>query len=93
MKNSNDNNALLGKWSVGKLGGSHFPTFSPAHLLDSIPPFVLSRAATSSLLLSLALVLAGCASTKVTDENRLVRGPLPRPNHILVYNFARRGSR
>ena len=87
MKNSNDNNALRGKRSFGKPGGSHFPTFSPAHLLDSFPPLVLSRAATNSLLLSLALVLAGCASTKVTDEDRLVRGQLPRPNHILVYNF------
>jgi hypothetical protein len=34
------------------------------------------------------VVLAGCASTKVTDRQQLVYGMLPRPNQILVYNFA-----
>ena len=35
-----------------------------------------------------ALVFAaGCASTKVTDEQRLVYESLPRPNHIWVYDF------
>ena len=32
--------------------------------------------------------LAGCASVKVTDSENLVTEKLPRPNHILVYNFA-----
>jgi hypothetical protein len=37
----------------------------------------------------LALVmLAGCASTKVTDRQQLLYGKLPRPQHILVYDFA-----
>jgi hypothetical protein len=37
----------------------------------------------------LALVtFAGCASTKVTSRQMLVTGQLPRPNHILVYDFA-----
>ena len=31
--------------------------------------------------------LAGCASTKVTDQQQLVTGKLPRPDHILVYDF------
>ena len=31
--------------------------------------------------------LAGCGSVKATDSN-LVTEKLPRPNHILVYNFA-----
>ncbi|TLD43602.1 MAG: hypothetical protein JETT_0033 [Candidatus Jettenia ecosi] len=31
--------------------------------------------------------LAGCASTKVSDQQQLVTGKLPRPNHILVYDF------
>ena len=36
-----------------------------------------------------ALVLAaGCASTKVTDRERLVNERLPKPNHIFVYDFA-----
>ena len=88
MKNPNNNHAQFGKRAVGKRGGSHFPTFSPAHLLGSFPPCALARVATGSLLLSLALVLAGCASTKVSDQNRQVYGQLPRPNHILVYDFA-----
>ena len=32
--------------------------------------------------------LAGCASVKVIDSENLVTEKLPRPNHILVYNFA-----
>ena len=38
-------------------------------------------------LLALA-TLVGCASTKVTDRQQLVYGTLPRPNQILVYDFA-----
>ena len=30
----------------------------------------------------------GCASTKVTDRQKLVNQKLPRPDHILVYDFA-----
>ncbi len=32
-------------------------------------------------------VLAGCASTKVSNQQQLVTGKLPRPNNILVYDF------
>jgi hypothetical protein len=36
----------------------------------------------------LALItFAGCASTKVTDRNQVVTEKLPRPNHILIYDF------
>ena len=34
------------------------------------------------------LVVAGCASTEVTDRQRLVTEKLPRPGHIWVYDFA-----
>ena len=34
------------------------------------------------------VLLAGCASVKVSDSENLVTGKIPRPNHILVYNFA-----
>jgi hypothetical protein len=34
------------------------------------------------------VVVAGCASTKVTNRQELVSGPLPRPNTIWVYDFA-----
>jgi hypothetical protein len=34
------------------------------------------------------LVVAGCASTKVTSRQQLVTGPLQRPGRILVYDFA-----
>ena len=33
------------------------------------------------------VVVAGCASTKVTDRQMLVNEKLPRPDHILVYDF------
>ena len=33
------------------------------------------------------LFMAGCASTKITDRQELVKGPLPRPDHIWVYDF------
>jgi len=33
-------------------------------------------------------VAAGCASTEVTDRQRLVTEKLPRPGHIWVYDFA-----
>ena len=36
------------------------------------------------------LVVAGCASTKVSDRDQVVTGQLPRPAHIWVYDFATR---
>ena len=33
------------------------------------------------------LLIAGCASTKVTSRQRFVTGDLPRPEHIWVYDF------
>jgi hypothetical protein len=33
------------------------------------------------------LLAAGCASTTVTGRQRDVTGPIPRPNHILVFDF------
>ena len=38
--------------------------------------------------LGLMLLVAGCASTKITDRDQVVAGPLPRPNTIWVYDFA-----
>src|SRR5271166_2935223 len=35
-----------------------------------------------------ALFAAGCASTKITEQQSLVTGQLPRPGNILVYDFA-----
>jgi Domain of unknown function (DUF4410) len=40
------------------------------------------------LCLLVLVFLAGCASVKVSDTENLVTGKIPRPNHILVYNFA-----
>jgi len=34
------------------------------------------------------LVLVGCASTEVTNRQRLVHERLPRPNSIFIYDFA-----
>ena len=47
------------------------------------------RSCSRVVLCLLAVVfLAGCASVKVTDSENLVTEKLPRPNQILVYNFA-----
>ena len=35
-----------------------------------------------------ALVLAGCASTKISNRQQIETGPLPRPGIIWVYDFA-----
>lgn len=40
-----------------------------------------------SFLVPIALV-AGCASTKVTDREIVVTEKVPRPDHILIYDFA-----
>ena len=40
------------------------------------------------LCLLVLVLLAGCASVKVSDTENLVTERIPRPNHILVYNFA-----
>src|SRR5262249_11328304 len=34
-----------------------------------------------------AVLLAGCASTKVTNETPMAQGSVPKPKNILVYNF------
>ena len=43
----------------------------------------------STLVLGLFALVAitGCASTKITDREQLVTGPLPKPAHIWVYDF------
>ncbi len=33
-------------------------------------------------------IMAGCASTSVSDQQQMVAGPLPRPGQIWVYPFA-----
>jgi Domain of unknown function (DUF4410) len=38
--------------------------------------------------LGFMLLVAGCASTKITDRDQVVTGSLPRPNTIWVYDFA-----
>ena len=45
----------------------------------------LSRVVVCRLVL---VLLAGCASVKVSDTENLVTGKIPRPHHILVYHFA-----
>ena len=38
--------------------------------------------------LFVVILIAGCASSEVSDRQRLVTERLPRPDHILVYDFA-----
>ena len=47
-----------------------------------------SKATILASCLFAALVAAGCASTKMTNRQELVSDIIPRPNHILVYDFA-----
>ena len=55
------------------------PTFTPAFW----------RTLAIAVLGILALIgLTGCASTKMTDRDELVTGPIPRPGTIWVYDFA-----
>src|SRR5262249_988199 len=60
--------------------GKNYRRLEVSEMARSIPhPF-------ASLLLCAAV--AGCASTKVSDRQILVTERLPRPDRILVYDFA-----
>ena len=48
----------------------------------------LKRALELTLYVSAIIVLASCASTKVSNQQRLVYDQLPRPAHIYVYDFS-----
>jgi hypothetical protein len=52
----------------------------------------LYRRLTVCLLLPVIIILAGCASTKITNRQQLVTGTIPRPNTIWVYDFASTAS-
>ena len=71
MKNRNGNSLRLTPTSK--------PSPEPSTRRSKIPTMV-------SCLFAIALA-TGCASTKVADREQLVTGALPRPNHILVYDF------
>ena len=51
-------------------------------------PMALARTISVLAGLLLGLCVTGCASTKVTSRQMLVTGQIPRPDHILIYNFA-----
>ncbi len=51
------------------------------------PSALRGKLATIASCLVAMVLVAGCASTKVTDREQLVTGPIPKPNHILVFNF------
>lgn len=63
----------------------HLPFCSPMKSSAEIPSLRKIIPAVVAGLFAVAF-LAGCASTKVSKE-RLVYGKLPRPDHILVYDF------
>jgi hypothetical protein len=50
------------------------------------------KLSTIVLCLFVMLVVAGCASTKVTGREQLVTEQLPRPSHIWVYDFVATAS-
>lgn len=48
-------------------------------------PSIIQNLALAGCIISL---LAGCASTEVSNRERLIYDKLPRPDNILIYNFA-----
>jgi hypothetical protein len=53
-----------------------------------IHPSTLSNKFSIVICLVASLFLFGCASTKISDRERLVYGEIPQPGNILVYDFA-----
>ena len=49
---------------------------------------VRSMPAGALVCLGIIVMLAGCASTKVSNERTYVAGPLPRPTNVWIYPFA-----
>jgi hypothetical protein len=66
----------------------------PAFHCDSSEnaPALRSKMATIASCLFVMVLAAGCASAKVTNQEQLVTGQLPRPAHILVNNFVATAS-
>lgn len=58
----------------------------------SVPILYTASTLTSISCLVVMLMSAGCATTKVSNQEQLVTGPLPRPTHIWVYNFVATAS-
>lgn len=75
MNNQNKNSAQ-----------GHLPLNSPMKSPSSAPALRKKIPAIVAGLFALAF-LAGCASTKVSNQQQLVTGKLPRPDNILVYDF------
>ena len=75
MGNQTDNRSL-GHLIPDPLMKSHKPRLALRKKLAMIVPCLIAMA-----------MAAGCASTKV-DREQVVSGKLPRPAHILVYDFA-----
>jgi Domain of unknown function (DUF4410) len=49
---------------------------------------VRSKMATAISCLLVLVIAVGCTSTRITNREQLVTGPIPRPGNILVYDFA-----
>lgn len=67
---------------------SGFPACTFLSQLPEATATLGCKIATLVSCLCLILVVAGCASTKVTNRQQLVTGFLPRPGTIWVYDFA-----
>ncbi|TWU53146.1 hypothetical protein B188_11100 [Candidatus Brocadiaceae bacterium B188] len=64
----------------------HLVLNSPVKLPAEVPPVQKKMPIIAAGLFALAF-LAGCSSTKVTNQQQLVTGKIPRPDHIIVYDF------
>jgi hypothetical protein len=65
------------------------PSVSSCSILSfHAPPAPLRKSAIILPWLFVLVVSAGCASTRVTSQETLFTGQLPRPGNILVYDFA-----
>ena len=64
----------------------HLALARPGKTPESSSAFRSKLATIASCLVAM-VVAAGCASTKISNREQLVTGPIPKPNHILVNNF------
>lgn len=78
----NIQNSLNQKCSTNNLSLISTENFFKNH------PALWSNKFSIVICLVVSLFLFGCASTKVSDQERLVYGEIPQPGNILVYDFA-----
>src|SRR5580692_6507561 len=70
---------------------SHLTPIGP-RLAPNAPLALWFKIASIAACLFVAVIISGCASTTVSNQQPFVTGQLPRPSIILVYDFAATAS-